>query len=176
MATGDIVRGGFLETLGSLLDRGVQVTLVYGDRDYVCNWISGERTSLAINSTSSAESRQAGYAHISTNTTYNGGVVRQHGNLFFSRVFDATHQVSSNQSETTYRIFTRAMLHKDIATSGISITESDHYSTIGPSSSFQIKNTIPIDPPKICYMYMPTMTCKTDQLARLQNETAVVVN
>lgn len=109
MATGDIVRGGFLETLGSLLDRGVQVTLMYGDRDYICNCefllvrllcirakshagISGERTSLAINSTSSAEFREAGYANISTNATYDGGVVRQHGNLSFSRVFDAAHQ------------------------------------------------------------------------------------
>jgi hypothetical protein len=109
MASGDIVRGGFLETLGSLLDRGVQITLMYGDRDYICNCklfephnvirfssrytgISGERTSLAINSTLSGGFQEAGYANLSTNATYNGGVVRQFGNLSFSRVFDAPHQ------------------------------------------------------------------------------------
>jgi hypothetical protein len=37
MAEGDITRGGFPEILGSLLDRGVQVVLEYGDRDYIGN-------------------------------------------------------------------------------------------------------------------------------------------
>lgn len=37
MGTGDIARGGFLEDLGDLLDRGVQVVLMYGDRDYIGN-------------------------------------------------------------------------------------------------------------------------------------------
>jgi hypothetical protein len=40
MAEGDIVRGGFLEILGNLLDRGVQVVLEYGDRDYIGNCTS----------------------------------------------------------------------------------------------------------------------------------------
>jgi carboxypeptidase D len=91
MATGDIVRGGFLESLGKLLDRGVQVTMIYGDRDYICNWLSGQRTSLAINSTLSRGFKEAGYANITTNATYVGGMVRQFGHLSFSRVFDAAH-------------------------------------------------------------------------------------
>ena len=91
VATGGIVRGGFLETLGSLLDNGVQVALVYGDRDYSCNWLSGEQTSLAIKSTIHKDFPEAGYAHIVTDSIYVGGVVRQHGNLSFSRVFDAAH-------------------------------------------------------------------------------------
>lgn len=37
MAEGDISRGGFLDILGNLLDRGVQVVLANGDRDYVGN-------------------------------------------------------------------------------------------------------------------------------------------
>jgi Serine carboxypeptidase len=89
MATGDIARGGFLEALGKLLDRGVQVTMMYGDRDYTCNWLGGERTSLAINSTISQGFREAGYAKIWTNSTNIGAMVRQFGNLSFSRVFDA---------------------------------------------------------------------------------------
>jgi carboxypeptidase C (cathepsin A) len=95
MATGDIVRGGFAESLGKLLGRGVQVTMMYGDRDYICNWLSGERTSLTINSTLSESFRDAGYANITTDSTYVGGVVRQSGNLSFYRVFDAAHGSSS---------------------------------------------------------------------------------
>jgi hypothetical protein len=37
MAEGDITRGGFIDMLGNLLDRGVQVVLMYGDRDYIGN-------------------------------------------------------------------------------------------------------------------------------------------
>ena len=37
MGTGDIVRGGFLEALGDLLDRGVQVVMMYRDRGYIGN-------------------------------------------------------------------------------------------------------------------------------------------
>jgi carboxypeptidase D len=35
--TGDFVRGKNLAILGSLLDSGVKVALMYGDRDYQCN-------------------------------------------------------------------------------------------------------------------------------------------
>ena len=31
----DIPRGGFLEAVGYLFDRGVKVHMMYGDRDYV---------------------------------------------------------------------------------------------------------------------------------------------
>ncbi|CZR51737.1 uncharacterized protein PAC_01614 [Phialocephala subalpina] len=177
MVTGDnwrysIIRGGFLETLGSLLDRGVRVTLMYGDRDYICN-LAKEQVSPSNQHPLSNSNKQVTPTSPQT-TTYNGGVVRQHGNLSFLRVFDATHQVSSSQPETAYRIFTRAMFHKDIVTDNISLPNNSAYSTTGSSSSFQNKNTMPDDPPKICYTYMPTTTCTTDQLARLQNGTAIV--
>lgn len=35
---GDMPRGGYLEDLAHLLDHGVKVHLMYGDRDYACNW------------------------------------------------------------------------------------------------------------------------------------------
>jgi hypothetical protein len=35
--SGDFVRGKNLAILGQLLDRGVKVALMYGDRDYQCN-------------------------------------------------------------------------------------------------------------------------------------------
>lgn len=37
MATGDFVLGKNLAALGELLDQGVKVALVHGDRDYQCN-------------------------------------------------------------------------------------------------------------------------------------------
>ena len=91
-ATGDFVRGHNLAILGQLLDRGIKLAMVYGDRDYQCNWLGGEKVSLAINSSASADFRKAGYANIETNASYVGGVVRQHGNLSFSRVFQAGHE------------------------------------------------------------------------------------
>lgn len=35
--TGDNVKGGSLEALASIVDAGVSVTMVYGDRDFACN-------------------------------------------------------------------------------------------------------------------------------------------
>jgi carboxypeptidase C (cathepsin A) len=40
-ATGDYPRGGFMEDLTYILDAGIKVAMVYGDRDYACNWIGG---------------------------------------------------------------------------------------------------------------------------------------
>jgi carboxypeptidase D len=37
LKTGDFVRGHNLAILGSLIDSGVKVALMYGDRDYQCN-------------------------------------------------------------------------------------------------------------------------------------------
>lgn len=48
MQTGDWSRGGTLSDLGSVLDSGIKVAMVYGDRDYLCNWLVGEAESLAV--------------------------------------------------------------------------------------------------------------------------------
>lgn len=66
--------------------------MVYGDRDYQCNWFGGEAVSLAINSTSAGGFASAGYADVQTNASYVGGLVRQHGNLSFTRVYQAGHE------------------------------------------------------------------------------------
>lgn len=94
--TGDFVRGNNLAALGTLLDKGVKVALVYGDRDFQCNWIGGEAISLAIKSNISSKFGTAGYTNIDTNSSYIGGLVRQYGNLSFSRVFQAGHEGESD--------------------------------------------------------------------------------
>ncbi|KAH8684614.1 Alpha/Beta hydrolase protein [Tricladium varicosporioides] len=174
MATGDIVRGGFLETLGSLVDRGIQVVLFYGDRDYVGNWLSGEQSSLSIPSSLSQAFGSAGYAYLTTNSTRNGGVVRQHRHLSFARVFDAAHGVPYYQPETSLRIFERAMFHRDIATGQTSISTRGNYSSKGSQSSFGIRNIMPEDPNKVCYTYMALLTCTVAQIGMLAMGNAVV--
>ncbi|TVY38347.1 Carboxypeptidase S1-like protein [Lachnellula subtilissima] len=150
MAEGDITRGGFLEMLGNLLDQGVQVALIYGDRDYIGN--ATPLHPLAINSNLFEGFKTAGYANISTNATYEG--------------------VPYYQPETAYRIFDRAMSHTDIATGQASNTAN--CSTSGPSSSFQYKNQISEDPKKVCYTLMALNTCTTADIQRLTAGTAVV--
>ncbi|KAL9483353.1 hypothetical protein ACSS6W_002142 [Trichoderma asperelloides] len=172
LQTGDFIRGHNLELLGRLLDSGIRVALVYGDRDYQCNWLGGEQISLAIQTSSSAGFRSAGYASISTNDSYKGGVVRQHGNLSFSRVFDAGHQVPYYQPETAYRIFSRAMSGLDIATG--QVLPGAKYSTVGPSSSFSIKNFVPKPSEPLCYTWDIMETCTPAQTALLANGTAIV--
>lgn len=38
-----------VQDIGYLLDDHVKVALVYGDRGWSCNWISGENVSMSIN-------------------------------------------------------------------------------------------------------------------------------
>jgi carboxypeptidase C (cathepsin A) len=93
--SGDFIIGDGLRKLGSLLDKGVKVALVYGDRDFQCNWLGGEAISKSIESKASSDFKKAGYADIETNASYVGGYVRQYENLSFSRVFQAGHQSTS---------------------------------------------------------------------------------
>lgn len=90
--TGDMSRGGFLEAIGYLLESGVKVALMYGDRDYACNWQGGERVSVAINYSSSEQFAKAGYTPILLDQHTISGQVRQYGNFSFSRVYQAGHE------------------------------------------------------------------------------------
>lgn len=88
---GDSVRREGMKDIEYLLDSAVKVALIYGDRDQRCPWLGVEKLSLAANWEGGDDFRAAGYANIHTNASYDGGVVRQHGNLSFSRVFEAGH-------------------------------------------------------------------------------------
>ena len=176
-SVGDYVRPGWLEDMAYLLDRGIKVTLAYGDRDYACNWIGGEAVSLALNYSGSEEFRSAGYAPIHTNDTYEGGMVRQYGNLSFSRVFEAGHEIPSYQPETAYRIFMRALFNRDIST-GVEATYTDGtaYKSSGLADTWSIKNEDPADPTHFCYVLDPTTLCSEDQIASIENGTALIRN
>jgi hypothetical protein len=189
--TSDFSRSDSLEQITYLLEKGVKVSLVYGDRDFACNWIAGERTSLAIEYSGSAEFRGAGYMPIITNSTYIGGQVRQYGNLSFSRVYQAGHEGTSfpqledprndtdrakvpwYQPETAYELFMRALFNKDMATGLLPIR--DDYQTVGPASTWHIKNEIPERPEPVCYILAPS-TCTKEQYDTVINGTAIIEN
>ncbi|KAI6973580.1 Carboxypeptidase S1 [Hortaea werneckii] len=178
---GDYVRPGWIEDLAYLLENGIKVTLAYGDRDYACNWYGGELLSLAINYTHTADFHAAGYADIQTNASYVGGQVRQYGNLSFSRVYQAGHEIPSYQPETAYRIFMRALFNRDIATGEESTAsggegggEGETYSTTGPSDTLAITNEPPAQPVQFCYTLDAGSTCTEEELERLSEGSAIV--
>ena len=171
------IRGGYLQDLAFLLDNGVKVAMMYGDRDYACNWIGGENVSLNTPYSQQDQFTQAGYANIQVNDSYVGGVVRQHGNFSFSRVFESGHEIPAYQPETALQIFNRAIFGMDIATGNISTsaaTNGSAYSSSGPLSSFGIKNEVPPSPEGICYILSLYGTCTEDQIAAVLNGTATI--
>ena len=125
---------------------------------------------------SAAAFRSAGYENIDTNSTYVGGLVRQHGNVSFSRVFEAGHSVSAYQPETVYQIFKRAIFGRDVATGETEIGSGGNYSSVGPSSCRDVKNKLRESPDHVCYLRSAALTCSDEQLQALQNGTAKVQN
>ncbi|KAK3073317.1 hypothetical protein LTR53_005219 [Teratosphaeriaceae sp. CCFEE 6253] len=164
-----------MKSLEYLLASGVQVALAYGDRDFRCPWLGAEALALQINWTGAAGFAAAGYESVHTNRTYDGGVVRQHSNLSFSRVFEAGHDVAAYRPETNFRIFNRAVSRRDIATGRVAVDgRFNDYSTDGPQSSRNITDILPASMPVLCYLWDVTGTCTQDQYEALANGTAVV--
>ncbi|KAF2119126.1 putative carboxypeptidase S1 [Lophiotrema nucula] len=173
--TGDFVRRQ-IDDLNSLLDHGVKVALIYGDRDWKCSWTGAETLSLATSYKHSQDFHSAGYTEVSTNQTYKGGVVRQYESFSFSRVFNAGHAVSFYQPETVWRIFNRAMFGKDVATGQQSAKAGSRYKTKGPSDSWGWKNKMPESFPVECNIYNTAASCTQTQLKALAAGTAVLKN
>ncbi|KAL4788087.1 Alpha/Beta hydrolase protein [Aspergillus varians] len=175
--TGDYPRSdvrGYLEDLAYVLDSGIKVALVYGDRDYACPWNGGEEVSLKVDYSDAEKFRAAGYTPLHTNSSYIGGLVRQHGNFSFTRVFEAGHEVPAYQPETAYEIFYRAMFNRDLATGKISTVKNSTYTTKGPSSTFNVTNTVPDSPEPTCYILSLLAYCTDDQIESVVNGTALI--
>ncbi|KAF2837047.1 alpha/beta-hydrolase [Patellaria atrata CBS 101060] len=171
---GDYPRAGWLEDLAYLLDEGIKVSLMYGDRDYACNWIGGEAVSLAINWSSTADFHAAGYAGIQTNETYVGGQVRQYGNLSFTRVFQAGHEVPYYAPQTAYEIFNRVLFNRDIATGTIDTAANSTYHTEGPADTWGFTDEPPEQPPGLCYVLDLEATCREDQYQSIVDGSALL--
>ncbi|KXT14194.1 hypothetical protein AC579_2459 [Pseudocercospora musae] len=175
---GDGSSWGYLDKLAYLLDSGIKVNLLYGDRDYICNWFGGEAISLAIPWKFQKEFAAAGYEDIHTNSSYIGGQVRQYGPLSFTRVFEAGHTVPGYQPETSFKIFMRALNNLDFATGTKEIKDQEGkwYTSQGANDSKSVKNVLPPQPKVICYMADINGTCTDEQFTSLLNGTAKVKN
>lgn len=187
---GDMPRGGRgrLAGLAGLLDAGVKVHLVYGDRDYACNWIGGEAASLAIPHRHRAGFAAAGYAALTVGPPDRAplvpyGLTRQHGNLSFTRVYQAGHMVPSYQPEASLRVFERALFNRDIATGAVDLTATggwargagEVFGTEGPADTWWRRNEVMPVPEASCYT-LTISTCSTEEKEALRNGTAIVEN
>lgn len=173
---GDYPRPGWVGDLAYLLDNGIKVHLMYGDRDYACHWLGGEAVSLAINYTHTDAFHAAGYTDIVVNETYVGGQVRQHGNLSFSRVYEAGHEIPSYQPETAYKMFYRALHNLDIATGTVDTAGNPDYATNGTADTWAIKSADPADPVHFCYLWDIEDTCSEEQIESIVDGSAVIVS
>jgi carboxypeptidase C (cathepsin A) len=170
---GDYPRSGWLDYLAYLLDNGIKVNLLYGDRDFACNWIGGEAASLAIPYEGAEGFRNAGYEGIQTNDSYIGGQVRQNGNLSYVRLYEAGHEGPAYQPETAYKIFTRVLFNKDVATGEIDTLTNPDYHTEGPDNTWEFRTPGPEQPAQFCYVLDPG-TCTSEQREALENGTGVI--
>ncbi|KAI0427954.1 carboxypeptidase S1 [Xylaria sp. FL1042] len=173
---GDYPRPGWVGDLAYLLENGIKVHMMYGDRDYACHWIGGEAVSLAINYTHTEQFHAAGYTDIVVNDTYIGGQVRQYGNLSFSRVYEAGHEIPAYQPETAFKMFQRALFNKDIATGTIDTAANPGYATNGTADTWAIKNEDPEDPVHFCYLWDVESTCTDEQIESIRDGSAVIVS
>ena len=189
ISTGDTIRGVSMQDLADLLQMGVRVAMMYGDADYICNWMGGEAVSLALakllttpanssNSTTTSASASvstsppagsyasgfpaAGYADIVVNSSYVGGAVRQWGNLSFSRVYDAGHFIPFFQPETAFTIFTRVILGTDISTG--EVINASNFSSTGPANSTHTNSAFSTQPSPTCWIRDMGSTCSQDQI------------
>ncbi|KAI9814390.1 MAG: hypothetical protein M1827_003246 [Pycnora praestabilis] len=193
--TGDNAKAGFLRDLGRVLDGGVKVAMVYGDRDFVCNWLGGEALSLSIPHTHAPSFLAAGYTNLLLpNGQPAGAQVRQHYNLSFTIVHNAGHAVSIQRPNITYAIFNRANAGMDIATGTrhVSVNGTCNedaagahrgdggvgqcYSTTGPRRSRRPAKEVQMlqeMPTPVCYV-LNLGACSEEQRSAYQNGTGVV--
>ena len=173
--TGDYERGDQISQMAYLLSLGVRVALVYGDRDYICNWLGGEAVSFSIAAQSPAYTPfySAGYADIVVNNSYVGGAVRQYGNLSFSRIYDAGHLIPAYQPETAFTVFTRIVMGSDISL-GEPTDLATHRSNGTANATFTSKAPDQLEP--TCWVRNIDNTCNDDHKVMLQQGQGVIIN
>ncbi|KAI9825406.1 MAG: hypothetical protein M1832_001136 [Thelocarpon impressellum] len=175
-ATGDWQRGNYISDLANLLSLGIRVALIYGDRDYVCNWLGGEAVSFALAGSlpdTYGPFHAAGYADIIVNDSYVGGAVRQYGNLSFSRIYDAGHLIPAYQPETAFTVFTRIVMGVDVSTG--EAVDLGRFGTRGERNSTYTAEP-PDSPAPTCWARNVQNTCNDKQKAMLQKGQGALIN
>ena len=173
--TGDHQRGEAIKELASLLSLGVKIGFMYGDSDYLCNWLGGEQIALAVAGQSPAHAPylSAGYADIVVNNTYVGGAVKQYGNLSFSRIYNAGHLIPAYQPETAFTVFTRIIMGNDISFG--QTVDLATYRSNGPLNS-----TYTAKPPSkrspVCFIRDMKAKCTDEQKEKLRAGQGIIIN
>ncbi|KAL8841635.1 MAG: hypothetical protein Q9170_000849 [Blastenia crenularia] len=175
IGTGDYERGDQIAQMAYLLSLGVRVALIYGDRDYICNWLGGEAVSFAIAAQSAAYTPfySAGYAAIVVNSSYVGGVVRQYGNLSFSRIYNAGHLIPAYQPETAFTVFTRIIMGTDMSL-GEPIDLTTYTSNGTANATYTSKAPDSAEP--TCWIRNINGTCTDEQKGMIMKGEGEVVN
>ncbi|OJJ95789.1 hypothetical protein ASPACDRAFT_55057 [Aspergillus aculeatus ATCC 16872] len=168
----DIDHGGFLDAIAYLLDSGVKVHMMYGDRDFACNWLGGEAASLAVPYSRAEDFAAAGYTPLLTSEGVKG-MTRQLGNFSFTRVYQAGHEVPAYQPLASLEIFNRATFDRDIPSGLVQVT--DEFRTVGLRDTWSIKNELQAVPKARCYILEP-ITCEPEVWKTVVDGTAVVRN
>lgn len=100
--------------------------------------------------------------------------MRQHGNLSFSRVYQAGHEVPAYQPETAYEIFMRVLFNKDVATGLENTGQGSNYSSSGPANTLDFRSEQFEQPLQFCYTLDPGSTCTEEQIGALLNGSSTV--
>lgn len=153
--------------------------------------VGGEAASLAIPHKYQEDFSRAGYTALTLGAPDEPpfvpyGLTRQHGNLSFTRVFQAGHMVPSYQPEASLRVFERALLDRDIATGAVDLRttggwlgdgaggeEVEVFRTEGPGDTWWRRSEVLPAPGPSCYI-LQLMTCSEEEVRALKNGTAVV--
>ena len=175
--TADGVKGGLVEDIAYILDHGVRVAMMYGDRDYACNWVGGEGSSLKVPWSHQSEFADAGYTPLVLSPVRSGGLTRQWGNFSFTRVYQAGHMVPSYQPEAAHETFMRAVTGRDIATGTVDLQEvaasGEQYSTDGPGDTWWKLNDVLPQPSAECYV-LDLGRCSGPEIDSILDGTAIV--
>jgi len=163
-STFDWMLGGHLDNLAYLLDNGVSVHLLHGDRDPSCEWRGGERASLAVPWERQKDFARAGYAALTMPGGEVKGMTRQLGNFSFTRVFQAGHEIPAYQPEAALVVFERAMSGRDVATGRVKVR--GEYATEGPRDIWHVKNEAEEMPKERCYILKP-LSCNQNVWNRI---------
>lgn len=170
-STRDEIHGGFLDAIAYLLDSGVSVHMMYGDRDYACNWLGGEVASLAVPYSRQEQFSAATYANFSVQGAGVSGITRQLGNYSFTRVFQAGHMVPSYTPEAAYEIFMRATFGRDVATGTVPV--NDDLTNEGEAVDRWVGNEKPDAVEPRCYVLAPG-TCTPEVWKKVQEGKVLV--
>ena len=114
---------------------------MYGDADYICNWLGGQAVSLAANYPDAAQFQSAGYVPMTVSGT-EYGETRQFGNFSFTRVYESGHEVPYYQPIAALALFNRTINHLDIASGTETITAT--YETNGTASATHTESFVPL--------------------------------